>query len=533
MRNIEEVENLKYFILQNYLYDSKLPPIFRTKKLSENLIKFNLINDLSKDKFKPVKISIPKKNSRERRVISIPHPLNYLELSKFIIDNWEKIEERLRFSDISISKIQNISSEKNQVRLISKKEKFDEKIIRFSARNKILLKTDISKFYSSIYTHSIAWAIHDKDQFKEIMRNKKINNNDYWGHKLDSLIIGISEKQTKGILTGPFTSEIISEIILSQIDFELKSKFKEIEGFRYVDDYYLFFKNKDEAEIVLSLLREILYKYELELNYDKTKILDIPVELDDSWKFEINQMDIIDFSEKQSIQIKNYFEKLFKLAKKFPEDSVLKYGILKINEKRISKENWYLVESYLLQSINLDSRTLPEIITYLLNKFYSRYVEINLENISRTLNNNLNEYISNNFTSEIIWTLFVFYNFKIRIKEEYSLKLIKNENPIILIMLLYLEKENLTKINKEDIMLNKNPSDDWLLFNEVWNNESLKISTKYKPENSFSKFMKKYKINLIDMDYLKNQIEKELLDEDIEEIDIGEIITPTKHNYEP
>ena len=40
------------------------------------------------------------------------------------------------------------------------------KTLYLQATSDWLIKTDISRFYSSIYTHSIAWAAYEKDKVK-------------------------------------------------------------------------------------------------------------------------------------------------------------------------------------------------------------------------------------------------------------------------------------------------------------------------------------------------------------------------------
>ncbi|MCV5837901.1 RNA-directed DNA polymerase, partial [Escherichia coli] len=79
-------------------------------------------------------------------------------------------------------------------------------------------KTDISRFYHSIYTHSIAWTYHTKDISK---RNR---SNSLFGNVLDKHSQDSQDGQTIGLPIGPDTSLIIAESLLSNIDLKLSEK---------------------------------------------------------------------------------------------------------------------------------------------------------------------------------------------------------------------------------------------------------------------------------------------------------------------
>ena len=66
-----------------------------------------------------------------------------------------------------------------------------------------LVKADIKNFYPSIYTHSIAWAIHGKNFIR-----KDRNRHDYrfLGNRLDRLFQYSNDQKTNGIPIGPVVS---------------------------------------------------------------------------------------------------------------------------------------------------------------------------------------------------------------------------------------------------------------------------------------------------------------------------------------
>lgn len=141
------------------------------------------------------------------------------------------------------------------------------------------MKVDISNCYNSIYTHSIAWAICEKRQAKSFFRNKEpaeLKETYENADCLDAFTRFLKNNETNGIIVGPFTSRIVSEIILARIDKMLAEKglvFK-----RYVDDYKFYFRSEAQAHESLPIIEKILNEYNLALNTSKTEIQKYPYE---------------------------------------------------------------------------------------------------------------------------------------------------------------------------------------------------------------------------------------------------------------
>ncbi|MCG6406808.1 RNA-directed DNA polymerase, partial [Vibrio fluvialis] len=105
---------------------------------------------------------------------------------------------------------------------------------------------DISKFFDSIYTHSISWALKSKEFAKE-SREK----NDFSSF-FDKLMQRSNYNETNGIVIGNEVSRIFAEIIMQAIDldleYELENNFelkhgKDYSIRRYVDDFFIFGNN--------------------------------------------------------------------------------------------------------------------------------------------------------------------------------------------------------------------------------------------------------------------------------------------------
>lgn len=141
-----------------------------------------------------------------------------------------------------------------------------------------LLKVDITKCFDSIYTHTIAWAIFNKN----IVKDNVAHSLRTFPGEFDVLMQKLNANETNGIVIGPEFSRIFAEIILQQIDKDLHERLRVEDGahlplihkvdyeiFRYVDDYFIFY-NKDIDE--LRILRELkfsLNKFKMYINQSK------------------------------------------------------------------------------------------------------------------------------------------------------------------------------------------------------------------------------------------------------------------------
>lgn len=137
-----------------------------------------------------------------------------------------------------------------------------------------LFKFDISKCFDSIYTHSISWALLDKEVVKKYLPDSKQT----FGNRFDILMQKLNYNETNGILIGPEFSRIFAELILQEIDDRAKQELKlaglhykrDYEIFRYVDDYFVFYNDEAAKDKILSTFRLGLRDFKLSLNDSKT-----------------------------------------------------------------------------------------------------------------------------------------------------------------------------------------------------------------------------------------------------------------------
>ena len=219
------------------------------------------------------------------RPIEIIHPAVYVDLVKEITrpNNWKLIQQRFKdfTEDPKISCLSiPVNSETNRSDKAEQVFKWwrevEQKSIELSLEFDHVIHADISDCYSSMYTHSLSWAIHTKEIAKgQAFRRKK----DELGNRIDKGLQDINWGQTNGIPQGSVFTDFVAEIVLGYMDSELSTrlssaKLDEFQILRYRDDYRIFTKSRFQGEQILKVLVEMLSEYGFHLNPQKTVLRD-------------------------------------------------------------------------------------------------------------------------------------------------------------------------------------------------------------------------------------------------------------------
>ncbi|NOU10226.1 MAG: RNA-directed DNA polymerase [Nitrospira sp.] len=135
-----------------------------------------------------------------------------------------------------------------------------------------VLHADITDCYGSIYTHSVAWAMHGKvmAKAKEYRHNPSLI-----GNAIDVRLQNMQYGQTNGIPQGSVLVDLIAEMVLGYADLELsqrlaEAKITDFQLLRYRDDYRIFVNDTRDGELILKTLTEVLIGLGLKLNASKT-----------------------------------------------------------------------------------------------------------------------------------------------------------------------------------------------------------------------------------------------------------------------
>lgn len=220
------------------------------------------------------------------RPLELAHPALYVSLVNEITtpDHWTLICGRFReFAENDRIKclslpVESMTKEKNKAELINQWwQDVEQRSIELSLEYDFMIQTDINDCYPTIYTHTIAWALHSKQDAKD-NRNKRTAS-ELIGDIIDSYIQDMRYGQTNGIPQGSVLMDFIAEMVLGYADTELTFKISnEIDPeldyriLRYRDDYRIFVTQQQHGEKILKCLAEVLTELGLKLNPRKTDI---------------------------------------------------------------------------------------------------------------------------------------------------------------------------------------------------------------------------------------------------------------------
>ena len=394
------MDKLKELLEKGFL-PIQLPPGFTSRSYAVKYKKYKPIWESKKAPSTRAERFSVARSSYNRRVTSILNPISYLLLSKEIVKYWPKIQKHYKRSKISLSTPQ-IFPELRAIKISKFSELYEAKVIRSTGYRYVLI-TDINRFFPSIYTHTIPWALHTK----VIAKKNKEKNAQYYGNILDNRSMGVQEWQTVGLPIGPDTSHIIAEIIGVAIDLQIKDALgKWPSGFRYVDDFYFFFDTRDEAEVALAELTKAISNFELQINPSKTRIVEVKSLVEESWKYSLKKLSISYDRRAQRDDIHNYFEALFALESKFFDESLVKYGLKQISSHIIKMSNWDVFEAYLLKCGFSFPNTL-QVIVNILSTYNRHGYKLNLSAIERFCNTLVKIHAISDHHGEVSWLLWI------------------------------------------------------------------------------------------------------------------------------
>jgi Reverse transcriptase (RNA-dependent DNA polymerase) len=297
-----------------------------------------------------------------RRHLSILNPANFYALADCVTTNWTAIDQHLSLTNLSQSRPTYWPAAKRALAPVSYSKRF---LVQPRARNRaiarVLLNTDISQFYHSIYTHSIAWAFHTKAVAKTN------HSHALFGNRLDFLVRQSQDAQTLGIPIGPDTSLVIAESVLARIEAQVAARVPTFAGLRFIDDYELCFQDYGHAEAALSVLQEELQHFELQLNPSKTSLAAPPVRFEPDWVGDFRTFQIRSNSGQHGDLVR-YFDLITSYVLASNDEHVAKYAISKLvlNAFVSSVGNTPLYQALLCQLLMVQPAASREIVNCLL-----------------------------------------------------------------------------------------------------------------------------------------------------------------------
>ncbi|MCB7137446.1 antiviral reverse transcriptase Drt3b [Cellulosimicrobium marinum] len=244
-------------------------------------------------------------NRNDYRTLTVPHPAAQLEISAFYARYADLILYHTSRSNFSLRRparvarysvvrdrvfeskrggldpVEEDHREYDWIRSYFTYEKYSS-IFKFydsreyrerERRYGYLVRADVAKCFDSIYTHSVAWAVHGHDLVKSNLNRLEGT----FGDDFDRLMQRLNHRETSGITIGSELSRIFAEIVLQAVDVDVERELDshglrfgvDYDVLRYVDDYFIFLADEHNKSRVLDTLARHLRRYKLHLNAAK------------------------------------------------------------------------------------------------------------------------------------------------------------------------------------------------------------------------------------------------------------------------
>lgn len=426
-------------LIKHGLFSEKLPPVFDASSF------LSFCKDPQRPPFSKTRQQYASYSSMRNinipRPIGIPTPMKHERLCACLRDNWDCLQEYFNkttsnqkyiVSRIHIRKMYNTDA---LFEMNYKDWRIDgdpEPDILIG--KKYMVYADISKCFPSIYTHAIPWALVGKSTAK--ITAKEENK---WYNKIDQSVRNSKYGETQGILIGPHTSNIISEIVLCKIDEELSKRWDYV---RNIDDFCCYVKSRDEADDFLVDLNRWLNEYGLSLNHKKTEIHELPVGTTERWVRQIKSKSLyfgkfkpyVDYKEIQS-----FLDFSIELVNKNKENaSIILYAMKVLKNYKLTQN----AQLYLFKTITAWSLIYPYIVPLLGDYLFDVYSIPNSE-IERSINLIYDKYLPKRYYEASSYALYYASKYNLTI-DSFNVNGIIEANDCILSLmsLIYCRKQN-------------------------------------------------------------------------------------------
>ena len=295
-----------------------------------------------------------------RRPLKVPNPRSYVPLAIALEQHWQAIKTHLSTQRFSISRPVVTRTAERAVRPRYKLGEAPKLRARYWRGQRYVLRTDVGQFYSSLYTHSIPWALHGK-------AHAKANMNKTVGDEIDKAMRHGSGGQTVGIPIGPDASFVVAEIVLSAVDAALVQQLNVLRGFRYLDDYELAFRSRAEADEALVSIEGALGEFELVINPFKTHVIELPHPVGLPWTHQIAQFPVRSNTSAQALtDVIGLFSHAASVARTHP--GALKYALLRSRGIRVDGAMWRTFQSLVWSAVSSEPTTMPAALDLLAEK---------------------------------------------------------------------------------------------------------------------------------------------------------------------
>ena len=420
---------LKGLLQHNYFPAQKktkeeMPPVFSSTSLSipiaESIHKQKKRKDKNYSGYGYVEYKATKFNNVPR-YFGIPHPKAHIDLTFTIVDSWALLKSKVTSKQ---GRITPKSHADGRVIIMDYEASYLKSIrhLESSFSKNFLVKTDISSCFPSLYSHALPWALVGIEVAK---KKKSFKWRGEWFNKLDEATRWQRRNETQGVLVGPATSNILSEVILCKVDNLLSKKFH---FERYIDDYSCYTDTYEKAEEFVRCLSQELKVFNLHLSPAKTIITQLPISLNDDWTSEL-LTSLPKQDEPSLAALIGFLDKALSIQRVHTNGSVIKYAAKAIIGKACGKRRKGIAK-YLL-GLSLHYPVLIPVYGGLLDEIYIEYdVDYKQELIVL-----LEDRILNQSSDGICWVLYYLRKTKNEVDADLAAKIVSTEDSVSMALL--------------------------------------------------------------------------------------------------
>lgn len=410
-------------------FPKELPPPFTTANLAEYFTNNKqTAAQLRKPLVTQPAIHNLARPGGQRRRLQIPNPFSYQRVCSLLEKHTDLINKHLSQSIYTLSL--PVADPSARRALTPQADGLELGTRRAAVRSaaRFSLKADISRFYGSIYTNSIVWALEGKNHAKKVKAGSPAN-------QLHEALRDLQGGQTLGIPIGPDASLVIAEIIACAADQILAER--NLVGMRFMDDYEFGFASRLDAEASLVLLEDTLADFELALNPQKTMIQSLPADMERGWLSEIKAYPFPEDNPVSQSELLKYFNRVFEWKTKYPSDAVLAYAVARLRSVRIS--DWKLLQDLVCQCALAEPGAMEPVVTLLQEHGDKDFTEA----LDKLIASTIDYHAPLSHGSEVLWALWASIWFKRNIPSGVARKLERNQDAAVAVLVLHAKEMGL------------------------------------------------------------------------------------------
>lgn len=352
----------------------------------------------------PAKFSLTRAGGL-RRSAEIPNPFSQLNLTQFIAQHWQPLQRITAQSHLSLSRPVR-PAQRTSHRSLSYRQPIDQWARALVSRmpgGRLTLKTDISQFYPSVYTHAVDWAVRGKASAKRNLRASAL------GPDLDKLLRVSRGGQTIGLSIGPDTSWLVAEVVLARVDSVMQKRFPSAARrcARFGDDMTFYASSHGEAHEFLAHYQNALLAYELAINPTKVAIIDGLEPVEAPWVRQLRTHRYRDWNDQHlASDLVDLFGAAFEERAKHPTQGVLSYAIKRCDPFPAGSASWPVYRDLVLASVGLEPSTLRH--AYEILAFARDHgLQIKVDRVADVLNELALQHAALDHGFEVSWILFI------------------------------------------------------------------------------------------------------------------------------